>query len=93
MLAAPAPTPISVVFAEVREILTAKPSIVPRPLDDAIDRRLAAIFDHARLARNAAGHPTGAEITMADAHAGLLLFSGFYGYVVKLLAVLASAGP
>jgi hypothetical protein len=54
------------------------------PLADALDRKLSAIFDHARGLRNQSGHPTGADVPADDAEAGLLLFPGFYELVNSL---------
>jgi hypothetical protein len=57
---------------------------LPAPLADALDRKLSAIFDHARGLRNQSGHPTGADVSADDAEAGLLLFPGFYELVNNL---------
>lgn len=45
--------------------------------DDEFSRGVTAIFDHTRMLRNASGHPTGAEVSREEAHAGLLLFPTF----------------
>lgn len=62
---------------------------LPHDLGDALDRKLSAIFDHARALRNESGHPTGEEVSAEDAEAGLLLFPGFYERVDKLISWLA----
>jgi len=59
-------------------------------LGDALDRKLSAIFDHARGLRNASGHPTGSDVSGEDAEAGLLMFPGFYVLVDELSVHLAS---
>lgn len=59
---------------------------LPRELGDALDRKLSAIFDHARGLRNQAGHPTGEVVSAEDAEAGLLLFPGFYELVDELVS-------
>jgi hypothetical protein len=64
---------------------------LPLALADALDRRLFAIFDHARLLRNESGHPTGRDVSSEEAEAGLLLFPGFYAFVDGLCKHLRSA--
>lgn len=66
---------------------------LPRDLGDALDRKLSAIFDHARGLRNESGHPTGEEVSAEDAEAGLLLCPGFYELVDRLIAELSGLGP
>lgn len=58
---------------------------LPAELSDAIDRKLSAVFDHARGLRNQSGHPTAATVAAEDAEAGLLLFPGFCELVAKLI--------
>ncbi|MDY7011108.1 MAG: hypothetical protein SVV80_10210, partial [Planctomycetota bacterium] len=57
---------------------------LPGAMGDAIDRKLSAIFDHARALRNKSGHPTEADVSGDDAQAGLLLFPGFYAFIDDL---------
>lgn len=78
---------ISDLFSDVREALMslAGQKSLPRELADALDRRLSAIFEHARGLRNQSGHPTGDEVSAEDAEAGLLLFPGFCELVGKLM--------
>lgn len=78
---------ISDIFAEVREALQdlAGNRKLTGELGDALDRKLSAIFDHVRIQRNQAGHPTGEEVSAEDAEAGLLLFPGFYFYADRLV--------
>ena len=80
------PYRISRVFKAVRECLNqlAGNRKIPSSLADALDRKLSAIFDHARGIRNDSGHPTGADVSREDAEAGLLLFPGFYELVNDL---------
>jgi len=87
-----APSGISRVFAHVLECLISLrgKKKLPGKLADALDRRLSAIFDHARGLRNRSGHPTGADVSSEEAEAGLLLFPGFYVLVDGLCAHLAS---
>lgn len=77
---------ISKLFKHILDALIAgnKQKALPRSVSDAYDRRLSAIFDHARVLRNQAGHPTGSKITVGDAEAGLLLFPGFYALVDEI---------
>lgn len=79
---------ISKLFDEVRKTLTTLKSdkTLPKKLGDAIDRRLAAIFDHARGLRNDSGHPTDKEVSSEEAHSGLILFPGFYELVYKIIS-------
>lgn len=65
---------------------------LPRELADALDRKLSAVFDHARGLRNQSGHPTGEAVSAEDAEAGLLLFPGFYKLVDKLIAHVRELG-
>lgn len=78
---------ISELFEDIRGCLIELKGqkLLPRELGDALDRKLAAIFDHARGLRNVTGHPTGEDITSEDAEAGLLLFPGFYELVDRLI--------
>lgn len=79
---------ISELFDDIRKELLQLRSDkkLPRELADALDRKLSAVFDHARGLRNQSGHPTGEEVFAEDAEAGLLLFPGFYELVDKLIA-------
>ncbi len=61
-----------------------KQKALPSSVSDAFERRLSPIFDHARILRNQTGHPTGAEVTVEEAEAGLLLFPGFYAFVDEI---------
>jgi len=81
---------VSPLFEKIRSTLASLNSSkkLPKELGDALDRKLSAIFDHARGLRNESGHPTGEEISAEDAEAGLLLFPGFYELVDKLIAKL-----
>ncbi len=63
---------------------------LPGNLADALDRKLSAIFDHARALRNESGHPTGTDISADDAEAGLLLFPGFHSFAVQLCEQLSN---
>lgn len=74
---------ISRLFENVRKGLLqlAADKKLPGELADALDRKLSAIFDHARVLRNESGHPTGAAVSSEDGEAGLLLFPGFYALV------------
>jgi len=85
---------ISALFEEIRVTLTRLKSDrkLPTELGDAIDRKLSAVFDHARGLRNDSGHPTGEAISADDAEAGLLLFPGFYSLVDHLISHLQLAG-
>jgi hypothetical protein len=85
---------ISELFDDVREALVQLKGQkkLPRELGEAIDRKLSAIFDHARGLRNQSGHPTGEDIPAEEAEAGLLLFPGFCELVDKLVAQLGSGG-
>ena len=77
---------ISQLFDDILAALRAENTkkALPSSISDAFERRLSAIFDHTRILRNQAGHPTGAEITIEEADAGLLLFSGFYALVDEI---------
>ncbi len=88
------PASISRLFDVVRDGLICRRDSkkLPGPLGDALDRKLSAIFDHARVLRNDSGHPTGVEVSGEDAEAGLLLFPGFYALVDDLCKHFA-AGP
>ena len=82
---------VSPLFEEVRSTLAILKSgkKLSRELADALDRKLSAIFDHARGLRNKSGHPTGEDVSAEDAEAGLLLFPGFYELVDKIIMELA----
>jgi len=82
---------VSPLFEEIRSTLTSLKSDkkLPNELGDALDRKLSAIFDHARGLRNQSGHPTGEEVSAEDAEAGLLLFPGFYELVDKIVEELS----
>lgn len=84
---------VSPLFEEIRSTLTRLKSDkkLPADLGDALDRKLSAIFDHARGLRNESGHPTGEEVSAGDAEAGLLLFPGFYELVDGLINGLSPA--
>jgi hypothetical protein len=90
-----APSRISRLFDLVRESLAclAGEKKLPGKLADALDRKLSAIFDHARGLRNKSGHPTGAEVSADEAEAGLLLFPGFYEFVDELCSALPESRP
>jgi hypothetical protein len=78
---------VSPLFEEIRAVLIqlkAEKKLPPK-LGDALDRKLSAIFDHARGLRNQSGHPTDVEVPAEDAEAGLLLYPGFCELVDKLI--------
>jgi len=79
---------ISPLFDKIRStLLTLKnDGTLPKKLGDAIERRLAAIFDHARGLRNDSGHPTDKEVSSEEAHSGLILFPGFYELIYKIIS-------
>jgi hypothetical protein len=81
---------VSSLFEEIRTTLSELRASkrLSRGLGDGLDRRLSAVFDHARGLRNQSGHPTGESVAAEDAEAGLLLFPGFYFMVQKLVAEL-----
>jgi len=85
---------ISNVFDQVYKCLThlAEDKTLPPDLADALDRKLSAVFDHARGLRNKSGHPTGTDISSEDAEAGLLMFPGFYALVDGLCKHLKRSG-
>ena len=89
-----APASVSAIFDQVREALLdlAESRKLPGDLADALDRRLSAIFDHVRIQRNEAGHPTGEDVAAGDAEASLLVFPGFYLYSDKLIKELEIIG-
>jgi hypothetical protein len=78
---------ISGLFDEVRDALLhlKGEKKLPQELGNALDRKLSAIFDHARGLRNESGHPTDESVSAEDAEAGLLLFPGFYDLVGKII--------
>lgn len=85
-------TGISEIYDEVRDALLdlAGSKKFSGELGDALDRKLSSIFDHVRIQRNQAGHPTGEEVLAEDAEAGLLMFPGFYAYADKLITELGT---
>ncbi len=87
--------PISRVFGKLRHALLSltEDRALPSELRDALDRRLSAIFDHARILRNASGHPSAEEVSADEAEAGLLLFPGFYRFVGSIVAHFEAARP
>ena len=64
---------------------------LPPELSNALDRKISAIFDHARGLRNKSGHPTGADVSSEDAEAGLLLLPGFYVLINDLISHLSTS--
>lgn len=86
---------VSEIFEIVRNCLTQLPGgkVLPGALSDALDRKLSAIFDHARGLRNKSGHPTEDDVSADDAEAGLLMFPGFYGFVNDLCKNLMTGKP
>jgi hypothetical protein len=89
---------VSVLFEDIRATLATlkKDKKLPQELSEALDRKISAIFDHARGLRNQSGHPTEAEISADDAEAGLLLFPGFFELMDKIIAqlhLLRESGP
>ena len=86
------PASISEVFEIVRDALMHLSTVggFPGDLRDALDRKLTAVFEHARGLRNRSGHPTGDPVTADDAQAGLLLFPGFHEFVSRLESELLS---
>ncbi len=89
------PSSISRVFNLARECLAslACDKRLPGTVADALDRKLSAVFDHARVLRNQSGHPMGADVSAEDAEAGLLLFPGFYVLADGLCEHLAALKP
>jgi hypothetical protein len=83
---------VSQLFDEILKCLTDLhgQGKLPKDIGDALDRKLSAIFDHARILRNTSGHPTGDEVSAEDAEAGLLLFPGFYSLIDGLCRHLTS---
>jgi hypothetical protein len=81
---------ISEIFDDVRTVLehADHDKKLPREIADVLDRRITALFDHARALRNRSGHPTVGEVTRDEALSGLLLFPAFYSFVDKLIAAL-----
>ncbi len=77
---------ISKLFDDILAALRAEneQKALPSSVSDAFERRLSAIFDHTRILRNRSGHPTGAEVTVEEADAGLRLFPGFYALVDEI---------
>lgn len=86
-LSASVPIKISALFTAVRSCLSALDGTqkLPGHLRDALDRKLSAVFDHARGLRNQSGHPTEADVSYEDAEAGLLLFPGFCVFIYDLI--------
>lgn len=82
------PAGISQIFERVRGAV----DVVTRG-DDEFDRNVTAIFEHTRLLRNASGHPSGAIVSRDDAHAGLLLFPGFYRRAIATIARIKAYQP
>jgi hypothetical protein len=79
------PIRISSLFDSLRAALLSIRERLPGDLRDALDRKLSAVFDHARGLRNQSGHPTGDDVSADDAQAGLLLFPGFCQFVHVLI--------
>ncbi len=79
------PAGISQIFAKVRGAVD-----VVTGGDDEFSRGVTAIFDHTRMLRNASGHPTGAEVSREEAHAGLLLFPTFYARTLTTIGRIKS---
>ena len=81
---------VSALFNEILNALMElrKQNKIPRELDDALERKVTAIFEYARGLRNQSGHPTGAEVSAEDAEAGLLLFPGFWDVMAKLIKLM-----
>lgn len=79
---------VSTLFDAIRATLTQLKGDkkLPRDISDALDRRLSSIFDYARGLRNESGHPTGEEVGIGQAEAGLLLFPEFCELVDWLIA-------
>lgn len=87
------PVRISSLFDSLRVALFAIKDKLSGELRDAIDRKLSAVFDHARGLRNQSGHPTGEDVSSDDAEAGLLLFPGFCLFVHTLIDDLKKLVP
>ena len=81
---------ISDIFEDVRSALVnlRDQKKLTRELGDALDRKLSAVFDHARGLRNQSGHPTDEEVRNEDAEAGLILFPGFYELCDQLVTLM-----
>jgi hypothetical protein len=88
-------TQISDTYEVVRAVLDglAQDRKIPGALADVWEQRLTAAFEHTRALRNKSGHPTGAVVTIDDAHSGLLLFPGLYEFVDTLIEALPRPGP
>jgi hypothetical protein len=82
---------ISDVFEDVRAALAhlRDQKKLSKELGDALDRKLSAVFDHARGLRNQSGHPTDESVSEDDAEAGLLLFPGFYELADQLISAIS----
>lgn len=86
---------ISVLFDDILAALKYQKSqkALPHSVADALERRLSAIFDRARIMRNKAGHPTGTKITAGDALSGLQLFPDFYVFVNEICIYCKTSSP
>lgn len=76
---------VSRLFDVVQDCLShlASDKKLPGKLADTLDRKVSAILDHARGFRNKSGHPTGANVPANDVEADLLLFPGFYSFLIN----------
>lgn len=91
---APKPPPVSALFDEVsKAIKEFDDQKLLGPFADAWDRYVVAAFEHVRVLRNSAGHPTGAEITAQEAEGALLMFPTFYARMQGLTTQIANAAP
>ena len=76
----------------IRKALEQPPAPLPVSSNE-LDRRLTAVFEHARSQRNRYGHPTADPVSEDDAHAGLLLLPGLCDFVSKLLPAVRGVPP
>jgi hypothetical protein len=82
----------SEIFDDVRKVLehAADDKKLPGEIADVLERRMTALYDHARALRNKCGHPTEENVTRDEALSGLLLFPGFYELIDKVIKALSA---
>lgn len=91
---APKPPPVSALFDDVsKAVKEFDDQKLLGAFADAWDRYVVAAFEHVRVLRNSAGHPTGAEITAQEAEGALLMFPTFYARMHGLTTQIANAAP
>jgi hypothetical protein len=83
---------ISDIYDDVRKVLghAADDRQLPREIAKVLDRRMTTLFEHVRVVRNSAGHPSGDDVTSGQALTGLLLFPEFYEFVGRVIAAVAA---